>query len=110
MKVRMEDQRIVFRLNDNDRESLLSNRSIESRINFELSSLSFRIELTDNNSMFIESNDGITKVYMPESYMQKWDEVKVGFEEKIEFSKENILTLIIEKDLKRSKRRDKKTY
>lgn len=109
MKVRLEDQRIVFRLSEKDRESLTINRSIESRINFESSSLAFAITLTNDSNLAIENKERKIAVFMPESYMEKWDEVKVGFEEVLEYSDGTTLTLIIEKDLKRSKRRDK-TY
>lgn len=108
MKVRLEDQRIVFRLSEDDRESLMKNKTITSSIVLESSILSFTIELDKSiQSLSIEGKDGLTKVYMPESYMGKWDEVKVGFEEEMKYTNGNSLSLIIEKDLKRSKRRDR---
>jgi hypothetical protein len=106
MKVRIADQRIVFRLNDDARNRLLVDKSIYSRLDFGNSRLTFQITLAKEGAklqLHFEKNE--VNVLIPEAYMDQWDAVKLGFEEVIVSPEGKEMTLIIEKDLKRTKRK-----
>ena len=107
MKVRLEDQRIVFRLNDESRANLKFQKDVKTIVDFGNGGLSFQIVLnSDVSSIGMTFNNNEVVVEMPESYMDVWDKVKIGFEEDVELANGKVINLIIEKDLKRSKKRD----
>ncbi len=106
MKVRLEDQRIVFRLDDESRLNLLQNRESKTTIDYGNGELAFYLLLDSSvSNLGISIDTNIVRVVMPENYMALWDNIKVGFEENIKLDNGKEINLIIEKDLKRSKKR-----
>lgn len=108
MKVRIENQRLVFRLNEGEIENLLNNKTVGVSTDFINRSLRFRLNLKEDlDSLSIEDTPDEIIVSMPSEYMDNWGEKTVGFEDDVLLPNNKKLTLIIEKDLKRSKRRNK---
>ena len=48
--------------------------------------------------------NGTLTVFIPDFYMEKWKKLKVGFEESIQLDNGEEIELIVEKDLRRSKK------
>jgi hypothetical protein len=106
MKIRIENDLLVFRLSESEKEYLLKKGEISSLIPLYSSDLRFVLVLEKGiDSIALKNDDDGIQVSMPYNYINVWDEVKVGFEEMIAISPTKKLTIIIEKDLKRSKRR-----
>ena len=107
MKVRLEDQRIVFRLNEEERKELLKTEFIDVKIDLGIEELIFSLTLSNNvNALTLDYSQGHTNILMPYSFMEEWDDVKVGFEDDLQFENGKTLRVLIEKDLKRSKKRN----
>jgi hypothetical protein len=109
MKLRIENDRLVFRLGEEEQHYLNKKKELTLSAPLPGRSLVFilRLDSTTDAIEIIEEKEDII-VLMPQYYMDQWDDVKVGFEETISFSKDRSLTVIIEKDLKRSKKRNTK--
>jgi hypothetical protein len=108
MKLRMDNQQIVFRLLEGEKEKLMADRELAIMIDLAHRSLHYKLRLdADIEAIAIAENNNDLVVSMPEKYMKVWDDVKVGFEEKIAFDSGKELEIIVEKDLKRSKHREK---
>lgn len=106
MKVRIADQRIVFRLNDTEREQLLKDGEISVRLTFLSTILKFTLLLNDKvDSLMLNYEQDNLLVNIPNAYMDKWNEVKIGFDETHTFPDGKAINIVIEKDLKRSKTR-----
>jgi len=106
MKVRLEDQRIVFRLNDEARTNLVHDKKIRTEVDFGNGALAFQLELSSAvSSLKMNFDKNEINVLMPENYIHLWDKIKVGFEEDVKLDNGKEVNLIIEKDLKRSKKR-----
>ena len=104
MKVRLGDQRIVFRLNENEKKELIEKGEKGISLNLGDQSLKFTLILSSSiDSLRLVSDQKNVQILLPLNYMDSWDEQKIGFEENLTFSDGNVLTIIIEKDLKRSK-------
>lgn len=108
MKVRIDNDLLVFRLNDSERDDLKERGVVSVSIPLVNNELPFVLRTDEHiNSITIDDKENEVSVAMPASFMDEWDEMKVGFEEKIEIRSDKVLKVIIEKDLKRSKRRNK---
>lgn len=102
MKVRIEDQRIVFRLSDVERDILKDVGIIGVETSFGEDRLKYQLLLNEDvKTIGYSFNNGIFSLVFPLIYLERWEDEKIGFEEEI-----NGLKLIVEKDLKRSKKRD----
>lgn len=105
MKVRIEDQQIVFRLSEEERLQFVQDRKMEVKLNLGKKSLAFVIALDGKKkAMNFKYKKNTFTVLIPDYYMDKWTKLKVGFEEVIELPNEEELELIVEKDLRRSKK------
>lgn len=109
MKLRIENDRLVFRLGEEERHYLNKKGELSLSVTLPGRILLFTLRLDSSTDAFeiIEEKENII-VLMPQLYMDQWDEVKVGFEEKIYFSEDSSLEVVVEKDLKRSKKRANK--
>jgi hypothetical protein len=108
MKLRIENDRFIFRLGEEERTMLTKKRELSLSFSLPLRELDFTLKLDstiDTIEMMEEANSIV--VAMPQQYMDRWDEVRVGFEDEVFFSEDRSVRVIIEKDLKRSKKRDK---
>lgn len=106
MKVRIEDQRIVYRLSEMDRKRLLAGRVLEVSIIFGSSAMLFFLELDPiAMEMDFRWSGSEFKVSLPKLFVEDWPEKQVGYNLT---KKDNgtEFTVSVEKDLKRSKRRE----
>lgn len=105
MKVRIEDQQIIFRLSEEERLQFMQDRRMEVSLNLGKKALTFAIVLdAKKKAMDFKYKKNTFSVLIPDYYMEKWTKLKVGFEEVIELPNEEELELIVEKDLRRSKK------
>jgi hypothetical protein len=108
MKVRMENNKLVLRINESEMNALLEERTLHVSIDFPQEDLHFSLRLKEDiNCLEVEDARNEIAVFMPTNYMDRWEEKMVGFEEIISLANNKSLTIIIEKDLKRSKKRNK---
>jgi len=109
MKLRIENDRFIFRLGEEQKTMLTKKRSLSLSASLPKRALTFTLQL-DATIDTIEMNEVDANnivITMPQQYMDRWDDVTVGFEDKIFFSQDRSVTVIVEKDLKRSKKRNK---
>ena len=106
MKVRIGDQRIVFRLNDDEKDELIAIGFKRVTLEFPLKTFYFVLKVDhESSSLVISESDNCIEIGIPMSYLKMWDEVNVGFNEAVNLSSGKQMNIIVEKDLKRSKRR-----
>ena len=83
----------------------MQDRRMEVGLNLGKKALTFAIVLDEKKkAMNFKYKKNTFSVFIPEYYMEKWTKLKVGFEEVIELPNEQELELIVEKDLRRSKK------
>jgi len=101
MKVRIEDQRIVYRLNETERDLLQENKSVSVKLSIGGEDIAYVLLLDKEcKSLNYSYSKGIFTLHFPSAYLDRWESEKIGFEEKVDD-----LYLVVEKDLKRSKKR-----
>jgi hypothetical protein len=106
MKVRIADQQIVFRLNEEEKNKFVQDRKIEVILNLRKKTLGYALELSSKlKAMNFKYKKGTLTILIPDFYMDKWDKLKVGFEETLQFGEDEEIELIVEKDLLRSKKK-----
>jgi cell division protein FtsL len=108
MKIRIENQEIRFRISEEEKAFLITGNMLSVHLVYGqgiLNSQSYSLLVSDDvNKIRLKISNGIFEIELPKSYIDDWIGKKVGFEEIIQITDSNDLKVIVEKDLKRSKR------
>lgn len=98
MKIRIKGNSLRYRLTRPEVERLATTGSIEERINFGETALSYALCTTDGECLSASFRDNHITVYFPATLIDQWMHTdKVGFEERVSLQ-EGTLTLLVEKD------------
>ena len=108
MKVRLENQEICFRINEEEKALLISGNLLYVYLSYgkgALNSHSYTIMVSNKvDKITLNIINGIFEVFFPETYAKAWDDKKVGFQETISIEEAGDLKIIVEIDLKRRKK------
>ena len=108
MKVRLENQEICFRVNEEEKALLIAGNMLYVYLSYgkgALNSHSYTIMVSNKvDRITLNIINGIFEVFFPEAYAKAWDDNKVGFEEIISIEDARELKIIVEIDLKRRKK------
>ena len=108
MKVRLENQEICFRINEEEKALLVKGNMLYVYLSYgkgALNSHSYTIMVSNKvDKITLNIINGIFEVFFPETYARAWDDKKVGFEEIITIEDARELKIIVEIDLKRRKK------
>lgn len=108
MKVRLENQEICFRINEEEKALLISGNMLYVYLSYgkgALNSHSYTIMVSNRvDTITLNIINGIFEVYFPKTYADDWNDKKIGFEEVISVEGARDLKIIVEIDLKRRKK------
>lgn len=108
MKVRLENQEICFRINEEEKAILLEGNMLYVYLSYgkgAFNSHSYTIMVSNRvENISLNIINGVFEVFFPEAYAKEWDDKKVGFEEIIKIEDARDLKIIVEIDLKKRKK------
>jgi len=108
MKIRLENQEIRFRINEEEKAILLEGNMLYVYLSYgkgAFNSHSYTIMISNKvDKITLNIINGVFEVFFPETYAKAWDDKKVGFEEIIKIEDARDLKIIVEIDLKKRKK------
>jgi hypothetical protein len=108
MKIRIENQEIRFRISEAEKALLIDGNMLSVHLIYGqgiLNSQSYSLMVSNKvDRITLKTTNSIFEIELPESYLNQWVDKKVGFEENIQTPYVGELKVVIEKDLKRSKK------
>lgn len=99
MKVRIHDQYLRFRLDEQEVRHLSQGEPVRTGVGIAESSITFELQVAQIDFPTLRVSSGSTEICIPQSWVGGWEQSDtVGFEWNLDSGRDTAITVVVEKD------------